>query len=131
MCEDSSIGLVLTVQRRPRGVAARLTQYVSNIRWISSALLVLVRANARSRRAFHGWRLSPATKPRLVSPGLRTTRPDATRLQRHIIIPVSLYMRSKVSSSAGVGRPAPVPALTIPLAPAAAAASIILPSAPT
>src|SRR5215472_7703351 len=131
MCEDSSIGLVLTGHKRFTRHSVTSNQYVSNIRWISLALLVLVRANARSRRAFHGWRLSPATKPRLVSPGLHTTRPDATRLQRHMIIPVSLYMRSKVSSSAGVGRPAPVPALTIPLAPAAAAASIILPSAPT
>src|SRR5712675_453805 len=52
------------------------------------------------------------------APGLRTTRPDATRLHRHMSVPVSLYALSKAASSAGVGLPAPVAALTMPLAPA-------------
>src|SRR4030095_2729895 len=81
--------------------------------------MVFVSARDKSRRAFQGGKLSPATKPRFVSPGLRTTRPEATRLHRHMIMPVSLYMRSKASSSAGVGRPAPVSALALPLAPGA------------
>ena len=101
------------------------------MRWISSALFVLDNANESSKRAFQGCKLSLATKPRLVRPGLRTTRPDATRLERHISMPVSLKHLSKAASSAGVGRPAPVPALTMPFAPALAAASIIVPSAPT
>ncbi len=64
-----------------------LAQYSSNIFWISSGLLVLVRANCSSIRAFWGLRLSAATKPGSCQLSSLMTRPAPTRALRTTTTP--------------------------------------------
>src|SRR5215813_8188087 len=61
-------------------------------------------------RAFHGWRLSLAMKPLRLSPGLRTTRPDATRLHRLFFLMIRRPPRSTLFPYTTLFRPAPVAA---------------------
>ena len=64
-------------------------QYSSNICWISSGLVVLVKANCRRMRAFCGLRLSAATKPGSCQLSSRTTRPAPTLALRTTTTPVA------------------------------------------
>src|SRR5262245_13048545 len=73
----------------PRQDSADGGQYSSNICWISSGLVVLVRANCRRMRAFCGLRLSAATKPGSCQLSSRTTRPAPTLALRTTTMPVA------------------------------------------
>ena len=67
-------------------------------------------ASGLSRAANYRWRQSRAWSDPGCAPRGRRRRGS----QRHMSMPVSLKHLSKAASSAGVGRPAPVPALTMP-----------------
>ena len=85
----------------------------SNIRWMSSSVASVEEKRASAEQtggAFHGGKVSPATKPRLLKPGLRTdpARGDA-RLHRHIQrAPVLERPVEGRVLRQGVGLPAPV-----------------------
>src|SRR5690606_28347960 len=111
--------MLLGKTNHPLHTAAYLSvQMSSRSFWTASGSVLLVRQRASATRAFHGGMLPAVTRPDARIRGLRETRPVGTRVDWHTTTPCATA-RSSAASSAAVGRPAPVPADTIPRAPAA------------
>src|SRR6185503_1709293 len=127
--DDCPRGDCNTCDSHRRGDSHEKDQYSSKYRWIVAGSLVLSSARRRSTRAFCGFSPSDATSPFLSSSTstFRPTRPVATREERTETTPFFACAESAWSADA-VMLPLPTPAMTIPLAPAAAAALINTPS---
>src|SRR6266581_8851671 len=104
-------------------------QYSPKIRAISPGSRLTVRASARSRRAFWGFRLSAIRKPCLVRRVLLKVRPLPARVDW------TTTMLRRTASASGSRSPGPQnpgakPADTIPCAPASMKARTAVPSEP-